>query len=323
MLYILFADYFLADHILKGLAQKEYVRLLRHPLAKRGFLQSIIKYLELKIFRRLKYSFYFPRTYQQKLLNISPQDKVLLFSLDNHKELVILRKFLAPKNVSIFLWNPVLNHRDSPRVQEQKKQRLQHLKKIGYTLYTFDKQDAQDHDLQFKPQVYCQTKIQPPNINSLLLDAFFVGQDKGRLQQLNKIKQDFQSHGFNLHLHVIADKHVKYTTYENSLLTHSSLLYADYLLLLARSRSMIELLQSTQSGETMRSLESAFFKKKLITNNISILDSDLYDKDRVFILGHDKMEDIANFLNRPLQPLTECLLHPYDIDFWHLHFLDG
>lgn len=322
MLYILFADYFLADYILEGLAKKEYIRLLRHPRAKRGFFQSVIKYFELKISSRIKYSIYFPLTYQRKLLEISPQDKILLFSLDNYKELVLLRKFLAPKNVSVFLWNPVLGHSDSSSIKEQKKQRLQHLKEIGYTLYTFDKKDAEDHDLQLRPQVYCQTKPQFLNGNKIHLDAFFVGQDKGRLQKLNQLQEVFKKYGLNLRLHVIADKQIKYTTHEKSLITYSSLSYTEYLSLLVQSRSVIELLQSTQSSETIRSLESAFFNKKLITNNISILESDLYDKDRVFILGHDKMESIAAFLNRPSRAPLENSLKFHDIEFWHLHFLE-
>ena len=80
------------------------------------------------------------------------------------------------------------------------------------------------------------------------------------------------------------------------------------------------MLQDNQSGQTVRSLEAAFFQKKLITNNSSIKYTPLYDPDRIFLIGEDDPEDISDFINRPFDELPESILKDYDFKEWVMQF---
>ena len=96
--------------------------------------------------------------------------------------------------------------------------------------------------------------------------------------------------------------------------------YSENIIQIQKSRCLFELLQGNQSGQTIRSLESAFFQKKLITNNASIRDTPLYDPARVFIIGEDNPDDIKKFMARPFDKVPEIILKKYDFKNWIKQF---
>jgi 1,5-rhamnosyltransferase len=110
-----------------------------------------------------------------------------------------------------------------------------------------------------------------------------------------------------------------FVIYENN---SSKCNYTENLENVIASRCLVDIVKEGQSGLTMRVLEAALYQKKLITNNWTILDTDLYHKNNVFILDYDNLDDIDDFMKREIVPVSEAVLQKYDINHWLKEFLD-
>jgi hypothetical protein len=92
--------------------------------------------------------------------------------------------------------------------------------------------------------------------------------------------------------------------------------YRNTLSLISQSKSILEIVQENQSGLTLRSMEALFFNKKLLTNNASIKNYDLYSKENIFIIGEDDINRISEFVNTPFKILDKDILEQYDFKEW-------
>jgi hypothetical protein len=148
------------------------------------------------------------------------------------------------------------------------------------------------------------------------IDLYFIGSDKDRLVELVRWNHLFEREGLRTHFHIVADKRRTYTPQEITLVTNAWMPYASNLELVRRSKCLLELLQGTQSGPTMRSIEALFFDCKLITNNASIVDCEFYHASRIFVIGRDRPEDLQAFLQSPVKAAGEELLRKHEIRSW-------
>jgi len=96
--------------------------------------------------------------------------------------------------------------------------------------------------------------------------------------------------------------------------------YQENLREVERSRCLVDIAKAGQSGWTLRALEAAVYRKKLLTNNTDIAWSDLYHPNNVFILGRDDLAEIDDFMQKPLVPISEKILAKYDINEWLREF---
>ena len=127
-------------------------------------------------------------------------------------------------------------------------------------------------------------------------DVFYVGKDKGRLEQLNQLEAEFKSHDL---------KTLFYITWEHSWQKkddgiHKQFLpYDEVLKYIGKSKAILHLIDGAQKGVTIRIQESLIHKVKLITDDIDIIDYDFYHPNNIFILGKDNMDDLKAFLDLP------------------------
>ena len=88
---------------------------------------------------------------------------------------------------------------------------------------------------------------------------------------------------------------------------------------------ILDITSSNQVGMSLRPLEALFFSKKLITNNPSILNSKLYNKNNVYYFNTNSVlgEDIKNFLARPYDDTySEQLKSYYSFENWVKRFYE-
>jgi len=57
-----------------------------------------------------------------------------------------------------------------------------------------------------------------------------------------------------------------------------------------------------------------FFNIKCITTNKKVKEYDFYDKNRFFILGEDKDEDLNLFMSKELHPVEEAIIKKYSFE---------
>lgn len=261
---------------------------------------------------------FFPRDYVSELKKIEPNDSVLIFGVENIKELRIVKKIISSRNISIFTWNPVVDHNQNRWLRSI---HIKSLKKIG-TVFTFDPLNARDHHLKLVDQVYRDVSefLPAESLTMAAQDVYFVGQDKGRLGQLSHWQGLFQSMGLRVLFLIVGDRNKRYLSVEKDLLSMQGIGYEENIQNIVNSRCLFEIVQSNQSGLTVRSMEAFFFGKKLITNNQWICQTALYSPDSVFVIGKDNLDDLQSFIAKPVLARSSAELSKYEFRNWCQQF---
>ena len=147
-----------------------------------------------------------------------------------------------------------------------------------------------------------------------------MGQDKNRFELIKNIEKKLRSFNLNTDFYIVRDKTSKKD--ENTGIIENMLPYLEVVDKLKSSRCLLELVKNGQTGVTLRFIEAAFYGKKVITNNKSVVRHPLYDKTRVFILDQDNWDDLPGFFSRETELLSEDLIRPYTYEGWLQKFFD-
>ena len=147
--------------------------------------------------------------------------------------------------------------------------------------WTFDEQDAKKYNLKFSPQFYYQ-KEELTNLE-YKYDVCYLGAAKDRESEILEIESKLKKEKLETNI-IISHSGDKLKTYD------------EYLEMINESRAILDVVGKSQIGITLRCLESIFFEKKLITNNMNIINTPFYNKKNIFIIGKDDISQINNFL---------------------------
>lgn len=317
MLYVIANQFFLTSFLLESVREADDVTVVLHPKRRRGAHRSLLKFVDAYLLRRSGVSLFFEREYIEKLSRIEIDDSVLIFGVENIKELLIVKRFVKSKKISLFTWNPVLDYNQSAFIR---KCHVEMLKNIGWQIYTFDPGDAYDYDLKLTNQVYRDVREYLMDDVTPDIDVYFVGKDKGRFQKLKEWSLILRDAGLSTYFNVVKDKNGKYLEEDLKYLSSDGLAYEQNIDMIKRSKCLLEIVQNNQSGLTVRSLEAAFFGKKLITNNIHMKGSSLYNRSWVFLIGHDDPSGLKEFLESPVDRVASDVLLNFDFKHWCKQF---
>jgi len=317
-LHIIGNQFFLTEFLLESVRNEPNIAIHFHPRKKRGAHRSLLKLWEAYSYWPMKGSLFFPEDYVSQLGQIGEEDSVLIFGIENIKELRIIKKLISSRKISIFTWNPVVDYNQNKWFRSI---HIESLKKIG-VVFTFDPLNARDYNLQLIDQVYRDvSEFQTVNLQSnTIRDVYFVGQDKGRLSQLRYWEELLRSMAIRVLFVVVGDRNKRYSLQEKEFLSPQGLSYQDNIRNILGSDCLFEIVQSNQSGLTVRSMEAFFFGKKLITNNKWICQAPLYSPDHVFIIGKDNIADLHDFLAKPISRLSSAELRRYEFKSWCQQF---
>lgn len=180
---------------------------------------------------------------------------------------------------------------------------MRRMKRMGFTLATFDPDDAARYGLLLTEQFYCP----PPAPAGAGAGAFFCGENKGRRAELEALQQMLEQAGLSTRF-IIADTPA------------GRIPYNEYLRHLASCQFLVDWVQGDQAGLTRRPIEALFWQKKLITNHRALLHTDFFRPENIFIVGHDAPTRLPEFLNSPLVPVPEEVKHRYHVDHWLSYF---
>lgn len=196
--------------------------------------------------------------------------------------------------------------------------KLEHYRKLNAAqkepaideIYHFDPLEARDLNLKHNSSFYTQSVGEP--LPQIEYDIFFGANDNGRKQQALELKKRFESLGLSTFYHILPKRGNEQIGY---------LPYSEYLKLVKRSKGILEILRSGQYGVTLRTFESLFLQKKLITGNVMLPFYRLYDPRNVFMLEPD-LSQLTAFLNIPYQPADRAILDFFEATNWVKRFVD-
>lgn len=219
-------------------------------------------------------------------------------------------KFIRRKNpdvrIIVWYWNPV-----------GKCVGIDQFTDVDCEIWSFDQEDCARYGLKHNTQYYFN------NISlkatQAKFDVLFVGGDKGRIKRLVDIKQKFDNLGISNYFHITPTGR-KYKVYKE--IYKKRIPYTKVLDYISECKAILDYVSEKQSGLTLRPLEALFFRKKLITNDKTIVNKDFYKKENIFVLGKDDIENLPQFLSTPYKFIEEEIVNKYDFDSWLERFLN-
>ncbi len=190
-----------------------------------------------------------------------------------------LQKRIGTENVFLYYMNPI-----GPRTV-----RFMHYFPLEQ-VYSYDRADAQQHGIKYKHLPYSsKMKLEQAD---LCCDTFFLGTEKGRLEEIEKAVNLFEGYGLKPKVMILSSSNPRYRV-------QRWVRYTEYLQYLASAKTILEINAEGQSSCTLRFLESLFFRKKLVTNNVHIVEDPYYDPANVFLLGVDDSRTLPEFVAQP------------------------
>lgn len=166
-------------------------------------------------------------------------------------------------------------------------------------ILTFNEDDALRYGFTyFNALIPLQLPIYPENDEVDKSDVFFVGADKGRLRFLVECYEKLKSEGYKcifIITEVTEDKKI-----ERDGIRYNE--WMDYDLVLkhiANTKCLLDILPDGMSYYTFRTREAFKYKKKVITNNASIVKEPFYDKG-IFQIINTADEIKSDFIDRDI-----------------------
>ena len=258
----------------------------------------------LKVLRKITRLLKLPQTYWYGdwKRDLNSIDTVIIFAPIKEVQLIRYIKNSHP-NIKIiyWYWNPVF------RIGQ-----LNSLHLNDSEVWSFDPLDCKQNNMKFNTTFYFK-KISLP-LNKIEYDAVFVGRNKGRAELLNKLEIKLRNKNLNPYFYVIPDYNPKGKKYAQKIP------YSQYLELVSKSKTIIDISPDKQTGLTLRPMESIFLKKKLITSDETIINQDFYDKRNIFILGKDNDDELHSFINSPYKDISQDIVDGYDVKNWLKRF---
>jgi hypothetical protein len=196
-------------------------------------------------------------------------------------------------------------------------------------VFTFDKNDAEEHSFSFKPLFYIDKYASILNSNpeirydicfmgTLHSDRYAIAKDIKTWCEENNLTSFFYffTQGkFLYHYNKLREKGITAPLDEVSF---EKLTTSQITSIFASSRVVLDIQHPKQTGLTMRTLETLGAGKKLITTNHSIQEYDFYCPENILVANRQKPSremDLSFFQDNP-KPIAELVRHQYSIGAW-------
>lgn len=244
---------------------------------------------------RLAAFFHFTKDTYSKLKRIN--NKVLYFDCCRLNEYCVVNSLVKTKDKSIFFWNPLDNwSHDKTFINVM----LQNLRDMGFSFFSFDSDDCKLYNLSQLKNV--NRKVDIPSVNKFAQDFYFIGQPKGRENDLLKLKMELEKKGYSTKFFFIKSKADYVSLFEN--LKNSR-----------ESKCIVDWIAPNQVGLTLRPFDALFLETKLLTNCRDIVNHDFYDPANIFVFNNG-VDGIEDFMSKPYNEIPDAVVSQYEINTW-------
>ena len=233
--------------------------------------------------------------YGKKVLDYN--GKIIIFeSLCTADYVKWLRKKKPDADIVFWYWNYAQNTINPNAIDDRLCQK-----------WSFSRLDAKKYGMRFNPLPYF-TEIEAP-LKTREYDIVFVGKDKGRLSALLDLKTQFNSMGLTTKF-IITPTH----SYNKNPEYSKPISYMESVAVSAQGRAVLDYIEVTDSGQSLRVIEALFLQEKIITNSELVVDYDFYCPENIFVLGKDDMARLPEFLATPYKEIDREIIMRYDFD---------
>lgn len=195
-------------------------------------------------------------------------------------------------------------------------------------IFSFDSEDVEKYSyMRFLPLFYCDDLYSGYSVEECKYDLSFVGfGHTERYNFIDKIKKfadkNEYEYCFKLYLpsmlHYIRGKYIKrlFPNAQKKDFVFQSVSMEEMKEITANSKVVIDMELSTQSGLTMRTIETHGMRKKLITTNPKIAEYDFYNPSNILIVDRINPQITKEFVEEPYLELQDELYRKYSLSNW-------
>lgn len=246
-----------------------------------------------------------------------PEDYEGLIILFDTKLPDIYLRMVRQKNpdarIILWYWNEI-----------QSQSRLKLAASLGIDTWSYSPADCKKYDLLYNSQfLFDSVAVRFRSLRDQQemqgeKSFIFIGREKGRADQIRMISEEIQKCGWGCETEFRSsyisdrpkDKNLKYKIWCH---------YDEYIDLVLKYRGILDVAYQPNSGLSLRTLESIFFHKKLITTNPLVKAYEFYDENNIYVWGHSDMS-LDEFLSRPYRPVPDSICQTYLISSWISRF---
>ena len=227
-----------------------------------------------------------------------------------------LRAALPKARFTLYFWDSYQNMpKDSPEKVA-----------VFDRAFTFDPVDARaDARLRYRPLFFLDEYTRLPKVRQDIDLLFFGTAHDDRYPVLKRLAGSLPA-DIRFEIVLYFPSRVVYTarrvfdprlwTARSSEFIFSPLSRTEIQSLMARSRAVVDIERSIQTGFTMRSVETLGSGKKLVTTNSTVREADFYNPDNVAVIDRQDPVLPARFLDRAYTPLPPKILGRYSLSGW-------
>ncbi|QIY84243.1 hypothetical protein HER18_12295 [Chryseobacterium sp. NEB161] len=92
--------------------------------------------------------------------------------------------------------------------------------------------------------------------------------------------------------------------------------FKDYLEDIKGATILIDIKAQQHDGLSFRFFESLNLRKKLITDNKSVINYNFYHPDNIFITDYENFDGLEEFMSKPYHPVPKDIVNMYSLDNW-------
>jgi hypothetical protein len=249
--------------------------------------------------RRLFNKLRFPKKdiwYNKKILKCGARKIIIHEPLCTVDYVEWLRKKKPDADIVFWYWNYVKNTINPDKIKSDICRK-----------WSFSRVDCKKYGMRFNPLPYF-TEIKSPE-KTAKYDVVFVGKDKGRLAALLDLRKQLNDMGLTTKF-VITPSH----SYDKNPEYSKPISYMESVAVSAEGRAVLDYIEVTDSGQSLRVIEALFLKEKIITNSVLVYDYDFYRPENIFVLGKDDLSKLPEFLATPYKEIDKEIIMRYDFD---------
>lgn len=145
---------------------------------------------------------------------------------------------------------------------------------------TIDEGDAEKYGLEFHPFFYSSIEKDDSSIPES--DCFYVGNAKGRLNEILKAYELLSSNGLKCDFHIVGVSEEQ-QKYKEMIHYNKPMDYDDVVCHVKKSKILLEIMQDGQTSGTLREHEAVIYGKKLLTNNRYVVNRSFYVPENISV----------------------------------------
>ena len=194
----------------------------------------------------------------------------------------------------------------------------------GFDVWSYSLPDCGKYGLLYNSQFFFDSILERyrDDRNKAKMEGeqkfIFMGREKGRSDIILKIADEIKKCGWDCEINFLATG--KSDRPKNKSIQFSpGFKYEEYMEKALKCQGILDAAFDENSGLSLRTMESIFFHKKLITTNSLVSEYEFFDENNIYVWDHSNLS-LKEFLSRPYRPVPDSICETYLISSWLSRF---